>query len=252
MSKIARKKPIILTLETSGRTGSAALAAAEELIADKTFSTPVRHSSEIFPAITGLLQAAGLEPSDVEHIYITTGPGSFTGLRIAAAFAKIMHLANNNIKIVAVDTLDCIAANIIDFQKQTKADIKKVAAILDAKRGEFFTAVYERTQVSSDSDSGFATPMAGWTKTVDDCLLTPAQFIEKFADAAEPVWLLGEGLVFYRKTFEAKGIEFVDEKFWQPSASQVHKLGYNLALMGQFADPLSLVPKYLQRPDIRY
>jgi tRNA A37 threonylcarbamoyladenosine modification protein TsaB len=94
--------------------------------------------------------------------------------------------------------------------------------------------------------------MAGWEKTIDDCLLTPAQFIEKFADAAEPVWLLGEGLVFYRKNFEAKGIEFVDEKFWQPSASQVHNLGYRLALAGKFADPLSLVPKYLQRPDIRY
>jgi tRNA threonylcarbamoyladenosine biosynthesis protein TsaB len=247
MSEIARKKPIILTLETSGRTGSAALAAGQELIAEKTFLTPVRHSSEIFPAITNLLQAGRFLPAEVDQIYISAGPGSFTGLRIATTFAKIMHLANNKIKIVAVDTLDCIASNVIDFQKNTKIEVKKISTILDAKRGQFFTAIYKQKKDSNNVLDFFDC----WEKTVEDCLLTPQQFIEKFADADEPVWLLGEGLAFYKKNFESKGIKFIDDKYWTPKASKVYELGYNLALMGQFADPLSLVPKYIQRPDVR-
>jgi tRNA threonylcarbamoyladenosine biosynthesis protein TsaB len=246
MSEIAIKKPIILALETSGRIGSVALAAADRLVAAKTFSTPVRHSAEIFPAITGLLEGSSLGPQQIDHIYISTGPGSFTGLRIAVAFAKIMHLANNNIKIVAVDTLDCIASNVIDFQKQTKTEVKKIAAILDAKRGQFFTAVYERRK-ESEPALGFADCC---DKTIDDCLSTAQEFIERFADPNDPVWLLGEGLVFYKKIFEAKGIEFIDDQFWRPSASKVLLLGYRLALAGRFADPLALVPRYIQRPDI--
>lgn len=246
MSKTVIKKPVILALETSGRIGSVALAAAGKIIAEKAFSTPVRHSSEIFPAITNLLQTAGLNPQQINHVYISTGPGSFTGLRIAATFAKIMYLANNSIKVVAVDTLDCIASNVIDFQKQTKAEIKKIAAILDAKRGQFFTAVYERKKVSEPA-SGFADC---WDKTTDDCLSTAQEFIEQFADPSDPVWLLGEGLIFYRKNFEAKGIEFIDDQYWTPKASKVLLLGYRLAMQGQFADPISLVPRYIQRPDI--
>ncbi|MDP2932614.1 MAG: tRNA (adenosine(37)-N6)-threonylcarbamoyltransferase complex dimerization subunit type 1 TsaB [bacterium] len=264
MSEIAIKKPIILALETSGRIGSVALAVAGRLVAEKTFSTPVRHSAEIFPAITGLLESSSLGPQQIDHIYISTGPGSFTGLRIAAAFAKIMHLANNNIKIVAVDTLDCIASNVIDFQKQTKTEVKKIAAILDAKRGQFFTAVYERKSINRAATvrerlkegataqrERFARGFADcWDKTIDDCLSTAQEFIERFADPNNPVWLLGEGLVFYKIFFEAKGIEFIDDQFWRPSASKVLLLGYRLALAGRFADPLALVPRYIQRPDI--
>ena len=262
MSKIVNKRAIILALETSGRTGSAALAAGDELIAEKQFSTPVKHSSEIFPAIQILLRDAVLKPRDLEQIYISAGPGSFTGLRIAVTIAKIMHLANENIKIVAVDTLDCVASNIIDFQKfveaqrhkgteeqssKETAEIKRIASVLDAKRGQFFTAVYEKRK-DCDGVLDFADC---WEKIVDDCLLTPKQFIERFANPSETVWLLGEGLVFYKKDFEAKGIEFVDEQFWTPRASKVFMLGRRLALEVRFADALTLVPKYILRPEIK-
>jgi tRNA threonylcarbamoyladenosine biosynthesis protein TsaB len=255
MSKIVAKKPIILAIETSGRTGSAALAAADELIAEKIFSTPVRHSSEIFPAITNLLEDAGLGPQQIDHIYISVGPGSFTGLRIAVTFAKIMHLADNNIKIVAVDTLDCIASNATDFMCQQNTPVDKIAAILDAKRGRFFIAVYQRkpgrAAALATGDYPERENHNCWEKTLDGCLLTPEQFIEQFADPHQPIRLLGEGLVFYKKNFEADGIKFIDEQFWTPKASKIHLLGYQLAQAGQFSDPMSLRPKYLGTPDIK-
>ena len=238
--------PLILALETSGRTGSAALAKADNLLAEHTFATPVRHSSEVFPAISNLLNKFGLRPQDINEIYVSIGPGSFTGLRIAATFAKIMHLANSEVRIVAVDTLDCIAANAEDFIREQNCEVEKTAAILDAKRGQFFIAVYQKVQGKKEK----ANTVDGWEKIVDDCLLTAEEFIERFAKAGQAMWLLGEGLVFYKKKFEAAGINFIDEKYWTPKASKIHLLGNKLAQAGKFADPISLQPKYLRGPDI--
>ncbi len=243
MSKITNKKPLIIAVETSGRIGSVALAQAGRLLSQTTFQTPVKHSSELFPAIFELLSRFELKPLQIDHIYISLGPGSFTGLRIAVTLAKIFHLANNKIKIAAVDSLDAIAANATEHIKQNHTEIDKIAAVTDAKRGQFFIAAYK-------FDSKMPPPFP-WNKILDDCLMSPQQFIEKFADAGEPIWLLGEGLVYYKQNFEAEGIKFLDKKYWPPKASNIYLLGYQLAMEGKFADPLIIQPKYLRRPDTR-
>ena len=252
-----KTNPLILAVETSGRTGSVAIALGEKLLDEDSFTAPMRHSAEIFPAVQELLKRFSRKPKDIEHIYISVGPGSFTGLRIAVALAKAMHLANSA-KIVAVDTLDVLAANATDYIKdlssvlssvaeakeEAKAkeeeqvkDLTRIAAILDAKRGQFFIAAYEYEQ-------------GLWKKIMPDCLMTAEQFLEKFAGKSHPVWLLGEGLVYYKDRFEAEGVRFLDEKYWNPRAENVHKLGWQMALAGQFADPLTLQPTYLRKPDI--
>jgi tRNA threonylcarbamoyladenosine biosynthesis protein TsaB len=233
-----RPKPLILAIETSGRTGSVAIALGEQMLSEAHFSGPMRHSAEIFPAVHKLLVLFSRKPKEIEHIYISVGPGSFTGLRIAVALAKAMNLANDA-KIIAVDTLDVIAANASDYIKEEKVeDLNKIATILDAKRGQFFIAAYENEQ-------------GGWKKSMPDCLMTAEQFIENCGGKSRPVWLLGEGLVFYKDKFKADGTRFLDEKYWNPRAEKVYKLGWEKALAGQFADPLTLQPTYLRRPDIK-
>jgi tRNA threonylcarbamoyl adenosine modification protein YeaZ len=249
------ESPLILAVETSGRLGSVALAIGDELLTAETFSAPMRHSAELFPAICRLLADRERKPEDIEHIYISIGPGSFTGLRIAATFAKIMHLANNNVKIVAVDTLDVIAANVINLTADTTTrdsshesramNHERIAAILDAKRSQFFIAVYQRT-----SDERRATNHGIWKKTFPDALMTADEFLDNFARKENPIWLLGEGLVYHKDRFKADGVYFLDEVHWYPNASKLHRLGYKLALAGQFADPLTLTPTYLRKPDV--
>ncbi len=229
------QKPLILAVETSGRTGSVAIANGRQLLAEAAFSTPVRHSAEIFPAVHGLLSRFNRSPDQIQHIYISVGPGSFTGLRIAVTMAKTMHLANAA-KIVAVDTLDVIAANAGDCTETEGKELKKIATILDAKRGQFFVAVYQNSD-------------GRWIKTLPDCLMTPMEFVQKFADTEEPIWLLGEGLTYYTHLFKAPGIEFLDSWYWCPRAAKVHLLGYEMACEGQFADPQTLRPTYLRRPE---
>jgi len=232
----SKSQGLILALETSGRTGSIAIGSASQMLVEIPFSGQMRHSAELFPAIDTLLKGADKNPQDIAEIYISIGPGSFTGLRIAVSFAKTLNLAIGA-KIVALDTLDVIAANVIPEppnQAVGNSAFNRVAVILDAKRGQFFTAVYD-------------VKMGNWEKSLPDCLMTAEEFVQKFANQT-PIWLLGEGLVYYKDKFKASGIFFFDEHLWTPKASQVYKLGLQKSLANQFADPLQLQPIYLRRP----
>jgi len=234
-------KPLILAVETSSRIGSVAIALGEKLLAETTFSTPIKHSAEIFPAIGGILDQLGRNSGQIEHIYISIGPGSFTGLRIAVTIAKSMHLANN-VKTIPVCTTDVIAANVIELNSSSH---ETIATIIDAKRSQFFVAVFQRT-----SDERRATSDGIWKKTFPDSLMTASQFLDRFAAADKPIWLLGDGLLYYKDNFKADGIRFLDEKYWSPRAANVHSIGWKKALAGQFADPLALTPFYLRAPQV--
>ena len=221
------RKPLILSVETSGRLGSVALGFGGELIEEVKFSGVMRHSAELFPALVGLLERGGLGACDIDQVYISVGPGSFTGLRIAVSMAKTMFLANK-VKIVAVDTLDVIAANALDFR-----EAETIGVVLDAKRGEFFVAVYERVN-------------SAWVKTYGNNLLSAEDFVGRFGGGV--IWVLGEGLVYYEEAFECAGVKIMDKRYWMPCATNVHKLGWQKALAGEFSDAISLEPAYLRRP----
>lgn len=236
---------LILAVETSSRIGSVAIATGPQLQAEVSFSGPMKHSEELFPAIYTLLDRIGRRPGDIEHVYISVGPGSFTGLRIAATLAKSMCLANS-VKIVAVDTLDVIAANVVnltftsDGSRATGHEF--VAPILDAKRGQFYIAVYQKSEDKGCNEQ--------YQKIVPDSIMTADKFLDRFACREKPVWLLGDGLVYHKDRFKADGVRFFEKDLWSPKASKVHQLGWKLAKTEIFTDSVQLTPNYLMRPDI--
>lgn len=231
MNKNKKSEPIIIAVETSGRYGSAALAQGSQFLKEVRFSSAMKHSAELLAVIEKMLNDFGKKPEQIEQVYISIGPGSFTGLRIAVAFAKTMFLANK-CKIAAVDTLDVIASNITEPEKY-----KRIGTILDAKRGQFFAAAYELENGNK------------YRKTLDDCLITAGDFLEKNVNS-EPIWLLGEGLVYYRDNFKTDGVNFLDEQYWWPKASRVHQLGCEKAQDNLFEDAYSLQPFYLRQPQL--
>jgi tRNA threonylcarbamoyladenosine biosynthesis protein TsaB len=216
-----------LAFETTGRIGSVAIGCGQELSDEKTFSAPLRHSAELFGTITELLEKSRKFFNQTKNVYISIGPGSFTGIRISVTVAKMMALAAQS-KIVAVSTSDAMALNVEDVK------INKIATVIDAKREQFFIAAFERKNST-------------WQKILPDCMMTAEQFKEKFDN--EPIWLLGEGLLYYAKKFETDNIKILDKKYWSPRASNVFRIGAQLAAEGKFSDPVSLVPLYLRKPE---
>jgi tRNA threonylcarbamoyladenosine biosynthesis protein TsaB len=244
------RQELILAIETSSRMGSVAIGDRNGLMAESMFSGAMRHSAEIIPTLQRLLEQAQAGPEDLRQVCLSIGPGSFTGLRIAVTMAKALHLANQ-VRIVSVDTLDVIASNV----PLTCDAAQVVAPILDAKRDQFFVAVYER---QGRSQAGLpvqgrpdqVTTPGGWVKVQADSILTSAQFVERFADPNRPVAVLGDGLVYHRERFQVPGVRVLDEAWWSPTAAAVYHLGLRKVLAGQFEDPLRLVPTYLLPPEV--
>jgi tRNA threonylcarbamoyladenosine biosynthesis protein TsaB len=226
-------KPIILAVETSGRWGSVALGRGDELLGEHPFSSPMRHSVELFPAVTALLNRTGCATADIKEIYISAGPGSFTGIRLAVAMAKTMALANGT-KVVAVNSLEVAAQNAMDFYRETKVNCKCTAVILDAKRGQFFAGL-------------FRPAAGGWLSFVEPQLMKAETLLSLAKEQGCSVHLLGEGLVYYAARFVAPHITVLPEEYWQPKASAVFALGRRQAKAGNFSDPVSLVPIYLRK-----
>jgi len=92
------------------------------------------HSQIILPQIQALLDSANLQLSDLQGIAFGAGPGSFTGVRIAAGVAQGLGFGAN-LPVVSVCTLLALA-------EASGAD--KVIACLDARMGEVYHAAYER------------------------------------------------------------------------------------------------------------
>jgi tRNA threonylcarbamoyladenosine biosynthesis protein TsaB len=124
---------LLLAIDTSTSEGSAALAMEGRVLGERRFRTREGHSATLLPEIDALVAEAGATPADLVAVVIAAGPGSFTGLRVAAATAKgLVHA--RGLELYAYSTLLAVAG---------AADSSApVCALLDARRDEVFHAVY--------------------------------------------------------------------------------------------------------------
>ena len=126
----------ILAIETSSRVGSMALAAGDELLAVEEFQRNLRHVAELLPAMERATRKLGWKAADVDEVYVSAGPGSFTGLRIGITVAKTLAQACG-VRIVAVPSIKVIAAN-------GPGEAVNVGVVLDAKRKQVFAGRFQR------------------------------------------------------------------------------------------------------------
>lgn len=216
-----------LALETSGRTGSVALTRDGQLLAEEHFPHGLKHAAEILPMVDRLCRAHQWSPADLDHLYVSAGPGSFTGLRIGITLAKTLAFAMPKLKLVAVPTVRVLVEN-------APADANHVIIVLDAKRDQIFTARFERTA-------------DGWAEREPAHLDSLAAMIER---SPKPVCLLGEGLPFHQKFIPAGAdVTLTTEDAWRARASVVAQLGAAMAARGEFTEPDRLLPIYIRKPE---
>lgn len=125
---------MILALETATLATSVALLRGEALVAEWTHVDARPHSERLLPAIDALLARAGVALGAVEAFAVSAGPGSFTGLRIGIATVKGLAFGGDR-PVAAVPTLAALALGAADGRSP-------VAALLDARRGEVYAALY--------------------------------------------------------------------------------------------------------------
>ncbi|MCD4823662.1 MAG: tRNA (adenosine(37)-N6)-threonylcarbamoyltransferase complex dimerization subunit type 1 TsaB [Phycisphaerae bacterium] len=218
---------ISIAIETSCRAGGVALGVGDELRATRQLGPSGRHAAALLAELDALLSEENLRPADVGQVYISVGPGSFTGLRVGVTVARTLGQAIPSLKIVAVPTPLAIAENIRDLPWE------HLGVLLAAKEQTVHATLLGR------DENGL--PVAEMPAEIADA----AGLLEKWP---RPLLLSGEGLGFCE--FELPpDVTPADEANWMPAVQSVWQVGQRLAGAGCFTPYNQLQPVYARRPE---
>ena len=128
---------ILLAYDTSAVCLSIALYKGSQKINELDSEPGARHATVLAPMIQKLLKKSRIKLSDVDVVAVGIGPGSFTGLRVGIATAKILGYVLKK-KIVGVTSLEAIA------REALTGEDARIAVALDARRSRVYGAVYEQ------------------------------------------------------------------------------------------------------------
>lgn len=220
-----------LAFETSGAIGGVALGRDGELMEGRRLSRPLRHAVEFVATLADLCHVHGVPPDRVGTIYVSVGPGSFTGLRIGIAAARMLSMASGA-RLVAVPTLDVIAQNALDLPDPPD----RVAVVLDAKRRNTFAAVFAR-------QANLYVPVSAPAE------VEPTAFLTELISGGYRCGVLGEGVAIHRAAIEGTGVAILPDELHAARCEMVYRLGHQLERQSRFTPRRELIPHYLRPPE---
>ena len=122
--------PLILAVECATRGASVAIVRGAETLSLRSGTSDQHHAEGLLAEVDAALREAAVGLDDLEAFAVTVGPGAFTSLRIGLATVKGLAFGSRR-PVAAVSTLAVIA-------QAAPADWPRVAAVLDARRGELY------------------------------------------------------------------------------------------------------------------
>lgn len=217
----------ILAFDTSGGSFSAALCEKDRVLAEETIITNKTHARHVMPVIDRVLSLAGIEISELDLIAVSRGPGSFTGLRIGLGVAKGLSYALS-LPVVGISTLDALVWPFRD-------SAKSACAIVDARRGEVYTARYNFSDgVICDKTEEMVCSPEQAVKNAEDCDLFCGSGVSAYIERMEAA---------LEKKIVPLNIESVI------NASDIAFLAACKAMNNDGSDPSAILPVYLRRSE---
>ena len=169
----------VLAIDTALEACSAAVLDTNSgIAASETLAMTRGHAEAVTPLIARVMSAAAIEFVDLDRIAVTTGPGSFTGLRVGISAARGIALATGK-PAVGLSTLAGFAAPLISDDDSTQ-----VVAAIDARHEQVYLQVF---------GSGGRTVVAPRVASVRDAaraaMTGPARIIGSAASKLAAAWL---------------------------------------------------------------
>lgn len=215
----------VLGIETSGLVGSVALGEDSSILEERSFNRGMRHGKALVSSLEDMFKSLGVEPDEIGLIAVSSGPGSYTGLRVGIACAKAMAYTLGK-PLVAVSTLDVLAEN-------APTNETTVCPVLDARREQVYARIYKR--------SG-----ALWRRSSGLMVIYPRKLLELLP---RPLLIFGDGAAKYREVFAVDGVTFGGGEMGMARASAVARLGRAAFERGEVIDPYRLQPLYMRIPE---
>lgn len=214
----------ILAIDTSSQIIAIALGDQEKVFWAENKEGQMRHIENLFTLIRKGLAAVEWQVNDLEAIAIGVGPGSFTGLRVGIAAVKGLALAQRRLKVVAVSSMDFIAANVYEAQNLIVAN--------DARRERMYISIYKK-------ENGI------WKRKGNDALVSLAEFHSTIGKIRKPVHVCGNVLRAYPDLLDRKEIICCDEDMWYPHAKTMMRVAARMVVSKEWTPLRDLNPAYL-------
>lgn len=221
---------VILGIETSSNICGIGIAIKEKLLAELRINISNAHSEKLFQGINILINAASLKVEEISGVAVSSGPGSFTGLRIGLSAAKGIAYALD-IPLFLIPTLDVFANYGLGFGKD-------ICSIIPSIRGDIFYSFYKETN--------------GKVKRVFEYKLGKIEEIERDSNKG----MFFTGIIDKKlrskieKRFSDSEIYFANE-FDLSSGYLVAKMGYEKMIEGKPDKIEDSEPLYLRDFDIK-
>lgn len=216
-----------LALDTSTALGGLALAEDDELLVESLMAVRATRSETVLPELDRWLRRIGRGAGEIGAIVVGSGPGSFTGVRIAASVAKGLCFATGA-RLYAYSSLEAVAAG-------TGAP-GKICATFDARRGEVYAAAYEDAQALE--------------VVLPPTALRVAVLLERLGRPAE--WsFAGEGAQVHAAEIRASGGRVLPPHVGRPRAASLLWIARRWPERGLVREPPTWEPEYVRRPGPR-
>jgi tRNA threonylcarbamoyladenosine biosynthesis protein TsaB len=231
---------LILAIDTSTRTGSAAILRDSEVMAEVSGYEEAPYSSRLFRDIALLQHRANCRMDEIEVFAVAAGPGSFTGLRVGLTAVKAWAEVHRK-PIAAISGLEAIAAQALVNGPPSVSNAQFIAPFLDARRGQLFGAIYRRMPGNS----------MGLALASDESILSLDEFLDLVkGKSPDSVQLASPTPDLIPPTRLSEVLP--DARIVQVSAAlapAIGRIGFERAKRGALVDAIGLDANYVRRSD---
>lgn len=217
------KSSYILCIETANAVTSVAISNNGECISIKEVLEPNKAADKLHLLIAELFAAANLSFSDLKAVAISSGPGSYTGLRIAAAAAK-GYCFSLDIPLISISTFEAMVCGI--QERYNKVGFDEYVPMIDARRMEVFTS--------------FLTKNGEITQSFISLILDAA--VEDLFKSSNKYLLFGNGADKAKNLLNKDNIVFHND--FIPSAKDLCSLAFSYFTTNKFEEPAYFEPNY--------
>ena len=215
----------ILSVDSSAIVASVALCEDGRLRAEYTINNKNTHSETLLPMVESMLSFFSIDAEDIDLFAVSSGPGSFTGVRIGTATVKGLAFAMDK-PCVGVSTLEAIAYN-LRFHRGL------ICPVMNARREQVYTALFR-----SDGEN--------ITRLMDDSAIAISELDGILAQYNEEVALAGDGYDICLRGMQKTSLRPVPERLRHQSAFSVAEVAHKQYSEGKFDSDRSLGVDYLR------
>jgi len=218
----------ILAIDAATQVCSVSLSDGDRILGECMLRGGNNHSELLLKLVDDVLTYTHINPEVLDFIAVTSGPGSFTGLRVGISMAQGLAFSLGK-SLIGVSTLDVLASQALMFSQD-------ICPMIDARKNQVYTCLYRVSHVNRIE------------KVEQETVIEPEKWI---SNIKAPTVFLGSGVDTYRDIIKARldNCLILSDYHGMPRASTVARIAQDLYTGKRSTGFEECIPMYIRPPD---